>query len=44
MLAPRPLIHPEGRFARRDQQGNATEERVLDAILHTPVTGDVKRS
>ena len=35
---------PKGKFAWLDQRGYATKEQVLEAILHTPATGDVKRS
>jgi len=34
---------PKGKFAWLDQQGYATKEQVLDAVLHTPTTGDIRR-
>lgn len=42
--APRPDPYdPKGRFTWLDQQGWATKEQVLDAVLHTPASGDIRR-
>jgi len=35
---------PKGRFSWLDQQGYATKEQVLDAVLNTPATGDIMRT
>ena len=42
--APKPDPYdPQGKFSWLDQQGYATKEQVLEALLHTPATGDIKR-
>jgi len=35
---------PKGTFRSLDQQGFVTREQVLDAVLHTPAAGDIRRA